>query len=200
MQLAVNQGKDAKGLPGTYKLGAWYNSDRFADAFDLAGPAAQPPGVLVGVANPRRGNASLYGTLDQIVYRPASEQDGGLAVTARAMVAPADRNLVDLFLQGGLVQKGVFGRSGDSLGIAVEWAHIGGRARAGAAAADPTAPPRTPETVIEATYQMQVEPWWQVQPDLQLVLDPGGGLADPDHPTRRIGSAVVLGLRSVVTF
>ncbi len=54
--------------------------------------------------------------------------------------------------------------------------------------------------MIEATYQAQIAPWWQVQPDVQYVLSPGGGLPDPNHPGHRIGAALVLGARSVVTF
>ena len=39
-----------------------------------------------------------------------------------------------------------------------------------------------------------------VQPDLQVVVNPGGGVADPKRPGKRIGDAAVLGVRSVVTF
>ena len=39
-----------------------------------------------------------------------------------------------------------------------------------------------------------------VQPDLQYVFNPGGGLPDPNRPGRRIGGAAILGLRTVVTF
>ena len=101
------------------------------------------------------------------------------------MGAPGDRNLIDVFVQGGVVYKGPFGRDADSVGLAAEWAHIGARARAGdAAVALATGsffPVRTSETVIEATYQLQVAPWWQIQPDLQYVFNPGGGLARPQQ-------------------
>ena len=200
VQYALNKSKDAKGLPGTYKLGAWYDTLRFADPFFGNGTSPQPVGVPVS----RRGDWSVYGTFDQLVLRPKPDSDGGLALTARAMGAPGDRNLVDLFVQGGLVYKGPFGRDADQAGLAAEWAHIGSRAQAGdAAVAFATGsffPVRTSETVIEATYQLQAAPWWQIQPDVQYVSNPGGGLVDPNRPTRRIGDAAVLGLRSVVTF
>ena len=90
------------------------------------------------------------------------------------------------------------------MGLGVEWAHVGARARAGDAAAalrrGSPFPVRSSETVIEATYQAQITPWWQVQPDFQYVVNPGGGIADPNHPSRRVGDAAVLGLRSVITF
>jgi porin len=30
--------------------------------------------------------------------------------------------------------------------------------------------------VIEMTYQAQLKPWWVLQPDLQYVINPGGGV------------------------
>ncbi len=61
-------------------------------------------------------------------------------------------------------------------------------------------PVRTSETFVELTYQYQVHPWWQLQPDLQYVFNPGGGLADPVSPQRKIGSEFVLGLRTNILF
>ena len=58
---------------------------------------------------------------------------------------------------------------------------------------------RSSETVIEATYQAQIKPWWQVQPDVQYIVNPGGGVLAPGT-SRRVRGAAVLGLRSVVTF
>ncbi len=204
VQYALNHEKGAAGLPGTYKVGAWYNSNRFADAFYQTGATAQPPGVLVGIPRSKRGDWSVYGTLDQLVHRPSPDSDSGLGVTARVMGAPSDRNLVDLFVQGGVTYKGPFGRANDTTGIGVEWARIGARARAGDVAAEqagaPIGPVRSSETVIEATYQAQIKPWWQLQPDFQYVFNPGGGVLDPANPTRRIGNAAVFGLRSLVTF
>ena len=45
-----------------------------------------------------------------------------------------------------------------------------------------------------------MHPWWQVQPDLQYVFNPGGGLADPNDPSRKVASEFVLGLRTNVLF
>ena len=61
-------------------------------------------------------------------------------------------------------------------------------------------PVRSGEAVLELTYQHKLAEWWQVQPDFQYIFNPGGGIANPILPTRRIGDAAVLGLRSVVTF
>jgi carbohydrate-selective porin OprB len=59
---------------------------------------------------------------------------------------------------------------------------------------------RGTETFIEITYQYQVIPWWQLQPDLQYVFAPGGGLQNQLGPPRRIGNEAVLGSRTAITF
>ena len=113
--------------PGTIR-------NRFADPF--FGNGATPAAARRAAAfRPQRGDWSLYGTLDQLVLRAKPDSDGGLGFTARAMGAPGDRNLVDVFVQGGLTYKGPFGRDADTVGVGAEWAHIGARARAGDAAA-----------------------------------------------------------------
>jgi porin len=54
---------------------------------------------------------------------------------------------------------------------------------------------RSNETFIEATYQYQANAWLQIQPDIQYVIYPGAGLANPNNPSQRIGNELVLGLR-----
>jgi porin len=61
-------------------------------------------------------------------------------------------------------------------------------------------PVRGSETFIEVTYQYQATGWWQLQPDFQYVVNPGGGILDPSRPGRRVRDAAVLGLRTAVTF
>ena len=61
-------------------------------------------------------------------------------------------------------------------------------------------PTRGSETFVEVTYQYQVTPWWQLQPDFQYVFNPGGGIANPNAPTQRVGNELVLGLRTNILF
>lgn len=61
-------------------------------------------------------------------------------------------------------------------------------------------PAQSAETFVEMTYQYQIAPWWQVQPDFQYFFDPSGGIPNPLDPTRRIGNEAVFGFRTVVTF
>jgi porin len=60
-------------------------------------------------------------------------------------------------------------------------------------------PYNTNETVVEATYQYQVAPWWTLQPDLQVVVNPGAGI--PSTLSRKpLNNAVVAGVRATITF
>ncbi|HEV2678367.1 MAG TPA: carbohydrate porin [Aliidongia sp.] len=205
-QYAVNQGKDAAGLPGTYKLGAWVHSGRFADQhFDRTGLSLADPRSS-GLARQHDGDWSVYGIADQMLWRRPDTDDQGLSLFVRLMGAPADRNLMDLYADGGLNFKGPFaGRDGDLIGLACAY----GRISADASRLDadlqhglPGRPVRDNESLIEATYQAQVAPWWQLQPDLQYIVHPGGHAPLPTDPTQRrtIGNATVVGVRTVVTF
>ncbi|GAC1343023.1 MAG: carbohydrate porin [Acetobacteraceae bacterium] len=208
VQYGINQGDTAPGLAGTYKLGAWYDSQPFADqhlsatGLSLASPANTAP------ARSRRNNYSVYAVADQLVWKKPGTTDGGVAVFARVMGAPADRNLVDVFAQGGVTYKAPFvGRENDTVGVAASWAHIGRNAakldadaiaysgaysgRAGLI--------RRSETQLELSYQAQITPWFQLQPDLQYVLNPGGTIANPSTG-KRVGDALVLDLRAAMTF
>jgi len=59
---------------------------------------------------------------------------------------------------------------------------------------------RSTETFFEATYQAQVLPSWQIQPDIQYIINPAGGIANPDDPTQKIKNEFVIGLRTNITF
>lgn len=96
------------------------------------------------------------------------------------------------------------GRDDDTFGIGFGVANVSSRA---AGLDQDTAfftgtyvPVRGAETFLEITYQAQIAPWWQVQPDFQYFWMPGGGVVNPNNPTSRIGNEAILGVRTVVTF
>ncbi len=199
----LNQGKDAKGLPGTYKLGGFYHTDTFSDErFDdhrrlLASPAS------TGLPEAHCGDYAGYFIVDQALYRPAGAPGAGvlpgegLAAFLRVSAAPDDRNTVSFYLDSGLNYRGLLPtRDKDLLGVAVSYARFSDSLRAfdhdanffaGKAVA-----PHDEEVVLECTYQAIVTPWCAVQPDLQAIIHPGG--------SRGIADALVLGLRTIVTF
>jgi porin len=188
---------------GTYKLGAWFNSERFSDLRrDTTGGSLASP-TSTGIPTSHSHDASLYAIVDQPLFG-AKAAEAGLAVFARAMGAPGDRNLVDFYLDGGVSYKGPFGRSGDTIGLAIAHARIGKAARAldadSARFAMQPLPIRSNETVVELSYQFQLTPWWQVQPDFQYIINPGGGVLNPTVSGNRLGDAALFGLRTRITF
>jgi porin len=189
------------------KFGGWYHTANFPDLrLDSLGRSLADP-TSNGVAAERKGNFGLYIVLDKMLWRRPETASEGLAAFLRVGGAPPDRNLISFEVDGGLTYKGVFpGRDDDLLGVAASYARIGNAARhldrdeilfTGTAGTI-----RDYEAVLEITYQSRVAPWWILQPDLQLLFHPGGHIAAPfpAPATRPIPNALVVGLRSSITF
>ncbi len=191
------------GLPGTYKLGGWYDTGGFPDQrFDNTGLSLANP-ASTGIPRTDRGNFSLYGVVDQMVWRqPHGPRSVG--VFARFMGAPGDRNLIEFSFNGGMVLNAPLpGRDNDTVGIGYGFAQASDSASAldrdQATFGNPV-PVRGTEHFIEVTYQYQVAPWWQLQPDFQYVINPGGGIQNPEYPTQLVGDEAIFGLRTTITF
>jgi len=198
-------GENAAGLPGTYKLGAYYDSQPFTDQ-RRNGAGASLAGLGTDAAGKARRNSyAFYAVADQLLVRERGAKDQGLGGFLRLMGAPGDRNLVNFYVDAGLTYKGLVpGRDSDTAGLAVGVARISDTASK--LDADTARfnggfyPVRRHETVLELTYQAQIAPWLQVQPTAQYVFNLNGGVPDPANPTRRLGDALVLGVRAGVTF
>jgi len=196
----------AEPLGRTYKLGAWYDGQRFADQeFDTNG---------VSLANPHsngdprlhRGDFAIYAVADQMLYRDVNDADRTLNCFARAMGTPLlDRNLIEFSLNAGLTMHDPLPqRDDDTVGIGMGYGKVSSRAsdldRDTAAFTGTFYPTRTDETFVEATYQYQLTPWCQLQPDFQYIFNPGGGLPNPTVPGRRIRDEAVFGVRANIQF
>ncbi len=193
------------GLPGVYKLGFWYNNNRFADqGFDTNGLSLADPNSN-GIGYPHRGNYSIYGIIDQTIWRKSSTSQRTLNFVTRVMAAPGDRNPISFSANAGLVLHDPLpGRNNDLAGIGIGYAKVGSHAidydQATASLNGGFAPVRSSETFVEATYQYRITPWWNVQADAQYTFNVGGGIVDPNYPTQKIGNALVVGLRTNIVF
>ena len=198
LQYAVNQGKNAVGLPGTYKLGGWFASAGFNDLHfgtTAAGTVVSLGSDLSAVPLKHSGDGGIYAVADQMVWRGKQQS---LSLFLRGGYAPSDRNLVSYYVDRGAALKGTFGgRPDDVLSFAVAYAKIS--PDAAAADRDAAAVVRDHETVFELDYSAQIAPWWTIQPDIQYIIHPNGG-QNPNDPTQQIGNAFVTGLRSTVKF
>jgi porin len=190
-----------------YKLGIWYDTESFADqrfgtdGLSLANPASN------GTPGTHRGDFALYAVADQMLWRDPAEADRNVNAFARVMGTPlGDRNLINFSLNVGLTMHEPFmQRDDDTFGIGLGYTSVSPQvsalSRDTAFYTGAAYPVRSSETFVEATYQYEVTPWWQVQPDIQYVFHPGGGVANPNSSSgQAVRDELVLGLRTNILF
>ncbi len=196
--------KASEEMPTTYKLGAWYASNHFADQrFDNAGGLLANP-ASTGQARQHTGDWAIYGVIDQMVWRREGEKDQGIGLFLRVIGGPSDRNLINLGITAGMNWRAPFAsREEDAFGIAVAYLGISPAARRFSrdliAFGGPNVPYAANETVVEATYTAPITSYLTLQPDIQLVLNPGAGIPGP-FGRRRLADAVVIGTRATIKF
>lgn len=198
------------GLSGHVRLGAWNNFGNFADRrFDVFGGALAAP-TSIGLPLQHRGDRGVYATFDQQVWRPSDQAEDagrGVFVYGRISGAPADRNAVSFYVDGGVSFVGLVpGRPNDQFGFLGAYARMSPAVRG----ADydlnfytgAFGPIHDFEALLQATYQIQVLPGWSLQPNIQYVIHPNGHVVDPGDPLgiRAVRNALVLGLRSSLKF
>ena len=192
-------------LARVYKLGFWYNTQHFADQrFDNTGLSLANP-ASTGMPQQHRGDYSIYAVADQLVWVDPQEADRTINLFARAMGTPqVNRNLIDFSLNLGMTFHEPFlHRDDDTFGVGLGFAQVSPQAAAldGDTAVFTGAlnPKRTNETFVEVTYQYAVAPWLQLQPDIQYVWNPGGGIANANG-SARAKDELVLGVRTNILF
>ena len=206
VQYRYNQEKDSRGLAGIVRLGGWHHFGKFDDLrFDDTGLSLAHP-LSSGIARQFRGTSGIYGIIDQQIYRPeGGGPDSGISVFSRISGTPSDRNLVNFFLDGGVVFAGMLpDRPDDKFGASFIYARMSDRARALdrdlIAFSGIAQPVRAYEMTIELSYQAQIKPGWTMQPVFQYIIHPGGHVPDPISPSLAIKSGALLGVRSTVAF
>lgn len=194
-------------LPATITGGAWYHMMSFADQrFSSDGRSLADPDSSGETLWHRRDNG-VFMVYEQLLARARPDADKGVSFFMRASVSRSDRNLISAYVDGGFLFAGFSeAHPDDKFGIAATYARISDRARAldrdvqlftGTAY-----PVRDYEAVFEMTYAHQLRPGVVVQPVMQYVLHPGGGVVDPYDPTQthRIRDAVMVGVRTTITY
>ena len=119
-QYAVNQDKDAEGLPATYKLGIWAQSSRFPDQH------VEP------YTEKLNGDFSIYAIADQMLWRrPDTKDEGRLDLRPHHGRARRPQPDQPLCRRRRRAFKGPFdGRSDDIAGLAIGYSKISDSARA----------------------------------------------------------------------
>jgi len=202
-----NKDATAKGLPGTAKVGFWFQTGQGPEAgneesFSYGSPTA--------VAS----SSGFYGIIDQQLYRPPVKVADACSSknpvsTGKAAVPACDcsgKGLSSFFQIGfdpqqvsvssfytsvGLVYTGLIPtRDADKLGISFAYARMSDYLQN--KATEVGAQGASFEAVAELTYSIRLAPAIAIQPDLQYILHPGG--------TQQYGNALVVGARAVVDF
>lgn len=205
--LRYGTGKTTGILPGTIKLGAFGHFGRFDDQRFASNGLPLASAVAGSSPLSHTPNGGFYGVIDQQVYRvPGDDPEQGVGLFFRAIGAPADRNLVDLYLDAGVSSLGLIpGRPRDSFGIAAAFAKISSAAAAADIemnlASGIAGPVRDFEAVVELTYQAEIVLGLAIQPTFQYIAHPGGNIAKPyGDGMQPIRDAKVFGATTVVRF
>jgi porin len=186
------------GLPGTIKLGGWYDFGKFDDQ------RLDVNGGLQGVTGldplEHDGTYALYGVIDQFVYQLPGEGDArGISVFARVIGSPSDRNEIDAYFDTGVVFTGMIRRRpNDVFGVGLAYTGISDDASAFDKDSGLSVI-RSHEVFLEISYTAEIVPGWTLQPDFQYIWNPGGNVPD-DTGTRAIKDATVLGVRTTISF
>ena len=162
-------------LPGTLKGGIWNNNKRIDDVI-----------AVDENLNPvsHAGNNGFYVVLDQMLFREKDEQ--GLGFFAQYGQAPEDRNMLNRYYGLGVNYKGLIPhRDEDTLGFAYNRASTGNDYRE-------TGDFDKAEEVMEVTYQWQLTKAIVIQPDFQVIHNPG---VDPT-----LKDAKVVTIRTKISF
>ena len=191
-----------KTLPGNYKLGTWYNTNTVDNVTlsDTGRTFTNP------VNKTYRGQYSVYGLIDQTLYREDNSTTQGLSAFARVTISPQQsRNMVTSYFDLGMAYTGLFdGRPDDILGLGFAWAkftpYLNGQIAAENALSGTQTPMPQPEQLIELTYQAPISPWLTLQPFAQYAINPGGKAPMPNNPNLAIPNATIVGVRANIAF
>jgi porin len=181
----LNGAKGDTGLPGNYKLGAWYHTDDFYDYYSTLTSV-----ITGGPQELHSGNWGVYFLADQTLYRENEPDEDparqGLAGFFRVAYTPPDRNIAPFGIDGGLVYKGLIPtRDWDTFGVAASYMEMSDDVADAQRFINSFAPgaagvPVDYEAVLEVSYRAQLTAWWTLQPDFQYVMHPGGSDALDD--------------------
>lgn len=186
------------GLPGTYKLGGWYDN---AGGDDLFENQDRRPLLLDGGRARHRGHDhGFYFSAVQRVLPRGGDPARGLDVEFHAVHANARITRVDRLVTLGLVYHGPFdSRPRDMFGVGTAWLHVSNELARGERIYNATLPPDAEPLVVQNAersflmfYHVQLLGSVYLSPELQYIRHPSGN--------RDYHDDLVLGLRTVLDF
>ncbi len=187
----------AERLPGTYRVGAWYDTSSQPDVFLAANqqPQVVSPGVPPLIRN---GESGFYVSLQQQVTTVNGDPARGLSLFLNYVHADRDTATISQIVSAGALYTGPFdARPQDVLGVAVGYTQYNPRAADGVSLQNsvgggPAMPVPNAEYPVELFYTINVTRWLSLAPVVQYIARPGGVSANKD--------VVVIGMNFGLTF
>jgi porin len=175
-------------LPGTYKIGAWYDTSSAEDVFlDATGAPRAQTGL------PALQRQGRYGAYVQIQQRLTGSESSGLRVFLNGVRAERRTSRVDSQIGIGLTWADPFQRGApDQIGLALGRTHVNTRAAAHDRILQASNRSARSEYPAELYFRYAVTSWLTVQPSVQYVASPGG------YDDRE--DVIVVGLRTALNF
>jgi len=128
----------------------------------------------------------LYYNFDQYLYTEADDPKQGFGLFGRYGYSTGETNPVEQFYSIGVGGRGIVPeRDKDTYGLGYYYLKLSEDL--------PEELNLQSEQGVELYYSIEVTPWFHLTPDLQVIVNPGGGLGDRDV-------AVVYGIRGQMSF
>lgn len=141
---------------------------------------------LLGDPDAQSDDWVLYYNFDQYVFTETDDPNQGIGVFGRFGYSTGNANPIEQFYSIGVSGKGVVPeRDNDTCGLGYYLVNLSDDL--------PVALNVHSEQGFELFYNIEVTPWFHLTPDLQVIVNPGGGFQDRDV-------AVVYGVRAQVSF
>lgn len=158
-----NNEEGSDGLPGNYKFGIYYDTGEFEK--------------LADGSRSRKGSFGMYWLFDQMVYSESPRGEEGLTPWVLVTLSvPSDINTFPFFVSGGFVYEGLLPeRDEDSAAFGFAYGEVSEDLKG-----------KDYEMTFELTYIFEITRWLEFQPDVQLIVHPGGSAGIPN--------ALVLGM------
>lgn len=161
----IGRARSRPAYRGKVALGGWRYTDRGARPFW----ASDSGGASLAT------RSGIYALAEYLLLPRGPDSKDGLRAFARAGLADPHSSLVRAYTGAGVVYRGLgAGRSDDQVGLGVAAAHLSSDYRLAVSGTGGT-PPRS-EVSVEVTYRVSLGAGIGLQPDLQYVIRPAGGV------------------------
>jgi porin len=182
----------ANNLPGTYKIGAWYDTSSAGDIFLNVNGA---PRAVTGLkALERHGRYGVYAQVrQQLTGRFDGEEASGLAVFLNVVQAERRTGRLDSQIGVGLTYTDPLHRGAhEQVGIAIGRTHVNRRAAAYDRIERANSPGPQSEYLAEFNFRYEATPWLTLQPNVQYIVSPDGN--------DELEDVAIVGLRTTFSF